>query len=100
MVRAGLSDELRSKYGVRSLRIRKGDSVKIVRGEYEGIEGKVNKIFSSASRINIEGITREKIAGGNVPIKVHSSKVIITGLNLDDKWRKNRLERTILKEAA
>ena len=94
MARAGLSDELRSKYGVSSIRIRKGDSVRIVRGEYAGIEGKVTKVFTNSSRITIEGVTREKIAGGTVPIGVHASKVVITALNLDDKWRKSSLEET------
>mgnify|MGYP002396719620 CR=1 FL=1 len=92
-VRAGLSGELQSKYGIRSLRVRKDDTVRIVRGEYAGIEGKVTKVFTNTGRITVEGVTREKIAGGTVPIKIHSSKVVITDLNLDDKWRKSRLEK-------
>ncbi|MGQ9469674.1 MAG: 50S ribosomal protein L24 [Nitrososphaerales archaeon] len=87
-----LSDELHSKYKVRSLRVRKGDVVKIMRGEYKGIEGKVTSVEMKTGRITIEGVTREKIAGGTVPIKIHSSKVMIMSLNLDDKWRKDKLE--------
>ncbi|MCP8309642.1 MAG: 50S ribosomal protein L24 [archaeon] len=87
-----LSDELYDKYKVRSLRVRKGDTVKIMRGEYKGIEGKVTGLDMKAGRITIEGVTREKIAGGTVPIKIHSSKVMIMSLNLDDKWRKDKLE--------
>ena len=41
---ATLSKQLRKKYGRRSIRILKGDVVKIVRGEYKGVEGKVTKI--------------------------------------------------------
>lgn len=87
-----LSDGLRSKYKVRSLRVRKGDSVKIMRGEYKGIEGKVTGLDMKTGRIMIEGVTREKVAGGTAPIKIHPSKVMIMSLNLDDKWRKNKLE--------
>ncbi len=87
-----LSDELISKYGVRSIRVRKGDTVKIMRGEYKGIEGKVTGVDVKTGRITIEGVTREKIAGGTIPVKIHSSKVTIMSLNLDDKWRKDKLE--------
>jgi large subunit ribosomal protein L24 len=92
MVKAGLSEDLRSKHGINSLRLRKGDTVKIVRGEYSGIEGKVSKVLLGEGRINVEGVTREKIAGGTKPIKIHPSKVVITNLNLDDKWRKKKIE--------
>ena len=40
----------------------------------------------------MEGIKREKLKGGNVDIYIHTSNVMITGLNLDDKWRQSRLE--------
>jgi large subunit ribosomal protein L24 len=90
---ATLSEDLKSKYTRSSLRIRKNDNVKVMRGEYKGIEGKVTKIFTDSGRINIDGVTREKISGGNIPIKIHASNVMITSLNLDDNWRKKRLEK-------
>ncbi len=93
MLSAHLSDELRAKYGTRSIPLRKGDTVKIVRGEYSGVEGKVTAVYRELGRIAVEGVTREKIAGGQVPVKMHASKVIVTALNLDDKWRQRMLER-------
>ncbi|MEM2872836.1 MAG: 50S ribosomal protein L24 [Nitrososphaerales archaeon] len=87
-----LSNELVSRYGVRSIRVRKDDTVRIMRGEYKGIEGKVTGVDVKTGRITIEGVTREKIAGGTIPVKIHSSKVMIMSLNLDDKWRKDKLE--------
>jgi len=89
---ASLSEELRSKHGRRSIRVVKGDSVKVMRGEYRGVEGKVIGVESSSGRVNIEGVTREKIAGGTVPVRIHASKVRVTSLNVEDKWRKRRLE--------
>jgi ribosomal protein L24p/L26e, archaeal/eukaryotic len=35
---------LHKKYGKRSVRVSEGDSVKIVRGEFKGVDGKVSKI--------------------------------------------------------
>ncbi len=98
LISSHLSEELRSKYDVRSFRLRKDDVVKVVRGEYKGIEGKVTGIDIKTGRIMVDGITREKIAGGTTPVKIHPSKVIILKLNLDDKWRKEKLEAHV-KEA-
>ena len=87
-----LSDDLREKYRRRSVRPRTGDSVRIVRGEFKGVEGKVTRVFSKDGRLNIEGVSREKIKGGTAPVPIESSKVLVTSLNLDDKIRKSRLE--------
>lgn len=87
-----LSDELREKYKRRSLRPKKGDSVRIVKGEFVGVEGKITKVLSKDGRLNVEGVSREKIKGGTAPVPIESSNVIVTSLNLDDKIRKAKLE--------
>jgi len=92
MLNARLSDELRSKYGIKTTRVRKGDSVKIVRGEFAGVEGKVTSVDLKTGRITVEGVFRENVRGEQVPVKIHASKVIITSLNLEDKMRKEKLE--------
>ncbi|MFZ0514298.1 MAG: 50S ribosomal protein L24, partial [Candidatus Nitrosopolaris sp.] len=74
-----LSDNLREQYGSRSCRLIKGDSVRVVRGEYAGIEGKVEKVNMLRGTLSIEGIQREKVKGGNVKVQIHSSNLIITG---------------------
>ena len=86
-----LSPELREKYKRRGIRPVEGDSVKIMRGEFKGIEGKVTKVIPATGRVTVEGVTREKIAGGNAPIPIHTSVLVITGLNLGDKARKAKL---------
>ena len=91
-VSAMLSKELRARYKKRSIRVRVGDVVKVMRGEYKGIEGKVIKVHTDNARLEIEGIQREKLRGGNAPVLIHASKVMITSLDLSDEWRKKRLE--------
>lgn len=91
-LRAALSTSLKSKYTKNAIRVRPGDSVKLFRGEYSGIEGKIQKVFPKEGKITIEGVTREKIAGGTTPIRIHTSNVVLTSLNLDDKFRRARLE--------
>ncbi|MEM2419545.1 MAG: 50S ribosomal protein L24 [Candidatus Bathyarchaeia archaeon] len=98
---APLSPELRKTYGTRSLPVRTGDTVLVMRGDRKGFEGKVSRIDRKKFRIYIEGLTRERVDGTTVFIPVHPSKVMITKLNLDDKWRKKILERRRkAKEAA
>jgi len=84
---APLSEELRRNHGRRSFPVRKGDTVKIVRGDFAGVEGKVTDVDLNRRRLFVEGVSREKVAGTSTNVSVHSSKVMITKLNLDDKWR-------------
>ena len=87
-----LSQELRKKYGKRSMRVILGDTVKVLRGEYRGIDGKVSKISTQSGNLAIEGVKKEKSKGEKFDVLIKTSKVIITGLNLDDHWRKTKLQ--------
>merc|ERR1712194_208506 len=92
LMSAPLSKELRTKYNVRSLPIRRDDEVMIVRGHYHDREGKVTCVYRKKFRIHIERVTRDKANGQTVPIGIHPSKVQITKLKLD-KDRKDMLAR-------
>lgn len=90
---APLSPELRASRGVRALPVRSGDAVRIMRGDHKGSEGKVTRIDRKKYRIYVEGLTREKVDGTTISVPIHPSKVMITNLDLEDKWRKQVLER-------
>ena len=90
---APLSPELRTTHNTRSVPVREGDTVRIMRGDRKGFEGKVIKVDRKKYRIFVEGVTREKVDGTTIQIPIHPSKVMITSLNLDDKWRKQILKR-------
>ena len=87
-----LSKDLRKKYGKRSARIVEGDTASIVRGEFAGVDGKVTKISIADRGVNIEGVKKEKLKGEKFDVYVHTTNIIISGLNSDDKWRINKLE--------
>ncbi|KAI1275749.1 ribosomal protein L24 [Xylaria sp. FL0933] len=89
---APLSKELREKYNVRSIPVRKDDEVQIVRGSQKGREGKVTSVYRLKYQIHIERVTREKTSGQSVPLGIHPSNVVVTKLKLD-KDRENILER-------
>jgi len=92
---AHLSPELREKYGRRSLPIRTGDRVRIMRGEFKGLEGKVTKVDHKRQFVYIENITMKKADGSTVLKPIHASKIVITNLYLDDKYRAKKLEESI-----
>ena len=90
---ATISKGLRKKYSRRSTRIMVDDTVKVVRGEYKGLTGKVSKISLENNSIAIEGNKKEKLKGDKIDVYIHSTNVIITSLNTDDKWRLKILEK-------
>jgi large subunit ribosomal protein L24 len=92
MVGAVLEDALRKQYQKKTVRVIKGDSVRVIRGEYKGVEGKVDKVDTERGTFHIEGIQKEKIRGGQVKVPIHSSKVMVITLNLEDKYRSNKLQ--------
>ena len=86
-MRSMVSDELKKRYGFSTARVRKGDMVKVMRGDFIGVQGKVTKIFAKQAKIGVEGLTRKKVNGQEAPVKVHSSKVMITQFDMSDKNR-------------
>ena len=97
---APLSSKLKESHGTNSVPVRKGDTVMIMRGDRKGAEGKVTQVNRKNYRIFVEGADREKVDGTSIPVHIHPSKVMITRLNLDDKWRKKILERKGVAEKA
>jgi large subunit ribosomal protein L24 len=87
-----LSEELQKKYGKKTVRVVEGDSIKIVRGEFKGVDGKVVNVFTQKGSVSVEGIKKEKTKGDKFDVYIHTSNLLVTGLNTDDKWRITKLE--------
>ena len=80
---APLSPELRNKYNVRTMPVRKEDEVQVVRGFFKNREGKVLTVYRRKFCIHVERVTRDKANGGTVNVGIHPSNVVITKLKLD-----------------
>ncbi len=92
---ASLSPELVKEHRVHRMVVRTGDTVAILRGKFLDVEGKVSKVDRKKGYVYIEGVTREKADGTTRQVPIHSSKVIIRRLVLDDRRRKEILQRRI-----
>ena len=89
---SALSKDLQKKYGKKSARVVEGDSVTILRGEFKGVDGKISKISTQKSSVAIDGVKKEKTKGDKFDVYIHTSNLVITSLNSNDKWRMAKLE--------
>jgi large subunit ribosomal protein L24 len=83
---ARLSKELSKKYSTRNIRVRKGDKVRLMRGQFKGKTGLVDKVDLSRERIYVSGAVLVKKDGGKIPYPIHPSNVQIIEL-VEDKKR-------------
>ena len=92
-VSAHLSKELRKKYSRRSINLRKGDNVKVMRGQFRNKQGKVEEVDLKKTLIYISGIEISKKDGTKARRPLHPSNLLATELNVDDKMRNKVLKR-------
>ena len=90
---ARLSDDLVKQLGIKRLPVRKGDVVRIMRGDWAGHEGKVVRVDYEKVAVYVEGVTLKRADGTPVYYPIHPSKVMIIKLDLSDKLRKKIIER-------
>ena len=95
LVSASLDKKLRQEYKKRSAVIRKGDKVKIVKGDHRKKEGKVTRVDLRAYKIFIEGIIVKKKNGKEAMLPISPSNVVIMELDLADPKRKEVLARGV-----
>ena len=92
LMSANLSKDLRADIGKRSLPIRVGDKVQVVRGDFKGHEGKVESIDAKRYKVTVEGVTLSKPDGNAVLLPIHPSNLMIIEADLKDERRLNMEE--------
>ncbi|MFA5860423.1 MAG: 50S ribosomal protein L24 [Candidatus Thermoplasmatota archaeon] len=90
-IAAHLDEPLLLKYNTRSTTIRKGDTVRVLRGEYAGTTGKIMEILPRARKVTVDGVTVTKADASQKPRPVDPSNLVLTKLNLDDPKRREKL---------
>lgn len=97
LVSAHLAEGLIKEYKSRSIAARKGDEVIIMRGEFRGKTGKITDVNLKKLKLSVDVAKRKKVSGQEVQVAIDPSNVKITKLNLEDKHRKEILERKLKK---
>lgn len=90
---AHLSKDLIKKYKRRSLHVKKGDTVKVLRGQFKKHIGKIEKVITKLTKVHIAGAEIIKRDGSKSPYPIHPSNLLITELNMQDKERQKILAR-------
>ena len=88
---ATLSKDLRADLGKRSLPLRSGDKVRVLRGDFKGHEGEVLDVDYGSYKVTIEDVTLSKPDGTAVFLPVDPSNLMIIDADLkDDRRIKNK----------
>jgi large subunit ribosomal protein L24 len=93
-----LSPELRKKYLIRNTQLKKGDKIKVMRGQFKKKEGRVERISLKKEQVFITGIEKIKKEGTKLLVAFQPSNLMITELNMDDKKRKQKLESKLIEK--
>lgn len=96
LLKCRLDEFLQEEYGFRSLPVKKGDLVKIMRGQFRDTEGKVIKVDHKNVRIHLDSATITKSDGKEANAPVHPSNLMLVKLELDDE-RKKLIESKMMK---
>jgi large subunit ribosomal protein L24 len=88
-----LSPTLRAEFKKRNAQVRKGDTVKVLRGDHAGTEGDVESVDLKRCIIKVAGVSNFRADGTEVPRPIHPSNVMITKLNLEDAEREKIFAR-------
>ncbi len=100
MMGVHLSPDLRKKYGTRSIAVRKGDRVRVMRGQFRKKEGKVERVSLKYNKVFVTGIETIRREGARVALPLRPSNLMILELVLDDKKRKQRLTKEKLAKVS
>ena len=90
---ASLNKTLKQRYGKKNFPLRKGDKVKIMKGEFKKKTGKIESVDLKRLRTTIEGLNRTKKDGTKIKVYFSPSNLQIQELNLEDKKRRIAIER-------
>ena len=83
---AHLSKELSKKHTMRAIRVRTGDEVKAMRGQYAGRTGKVERVDTIRTRVFVAGMDQPKRDGSRRLYPLQPSNLMIVKL-VDEKRR-------------
>ena len=87
-----LSKDLRKKYGIRNIRVRKGDKIKVLRGSHRKQIAKVEKISVTNTKVFLEKIEQVKKDGNKTLKPFEPSNLQIVDLDVSDKKRIKKLK--------
>jgi large subunit ribosomal protein L24 len=96
LLKARLDEFLQEEYGLRSLVVKKGDLVRIMRGQFRDTESKVTLVSYRKGVVYLDNTTITKADGKEAAVPIHPSNIMLVKLEMDDE-RKTLIERKVMK---
>lgn len=96
LLKCRLDEFLQEEYGLRSLVVKKGDLVRIMRGQFRDTESKVTKVSYRKRVVYLDSTTITKSDGKEAIVPIHPSNLMLVKLELDDE-RKALIEKKVMK---
>ncbi len=87
-----LSDNLKEKMGTSSIPVRTGDKAEIMRGDYEGLSGTVDRVDYTNYKVYLSNIERERVDGTETKVAFDPSNLRLVKLELEDNKRIEKYE--------
>ena len=91
-----LDEFLQEEYGLRSLVIKKGDLVRIMRGQFRDTESKVTAVSYKKRVVYLDNTSITKADGKEAAVPIHPSNIMLVKLELDDE-RKTLIESKVTR---
>lgn len=98
LVSAHLSPELREELGTRSISIRTGDRVEVMRGDDTGASGIISNIDRDSQKVYVDGIEHEKVDGTQREKALQPSNLQVQALNIEDGRRLEKYDIADVEE--
>ncbi|MDY6777184.1 MAG: 50S ribosomal protein L24 [Candidatus Nanohaloarchaea archaeon] len=89
---AHLSESLQERVGTSSLPVREGDKAEIMRGDWAGLSGRVDRIDYDNYKVYLDGIEQERVDTTEAKAALDPSNLKLTKLELDDERRLAKYE--------
>ncbi len=90
---APLAPDLKARYSTRNLTVREGDTVRVMKGEFRGVTGKINRVDVRKSVVYVDGAGRVRKDGTKSFFPLHTSSLMLTDVSVEDKKRAGSLAR-------
>lgn len=95
-----LSKELRKELGKRSLPVKKGDTARVLRGNFKKSEGKITKVDYKKGIVFMEKVLRKRVDGKESFVAIQPSNLLIVDLERKDERRFGKNVSKFKKEKA
>lgn len=90
---APLAPDLKARYSTRNLTVREGDTARIMKGEFKGVTGKINRVNLRKGTVYVDGAERVRKDGTKSFFPLRPSGIMLIEISVEDKKRAASLAR-------